>query len=208
MRAVFNPRLWLFIWLGLGALGLLYVILSASLSGGVEKAPRSASQAQVFSDPALAVGAMEKFVFAPEARRAPGVEFLDGAETTSLAAFRGRVTLVNFWATWCAPCVRELPALDALEGALGGEDFAVVAVAADPKGPEAAAAFLDKLGADRLGHYADPKLSLVIATGGSAALPLSILYDREGREIGRLLGEADWNSNEAKALIKAAIEAP
>jgi thiol-disulfide isomerase/thioredoxin len=207
LRAVYSPRLWLLVWLGIGAAGLLYVILSAALSGGDEKA-RPAASARVFSDPALAVGAMEKFIFAPEARQAPTDEFLAGGETTSLGAFRGRVTLVNFWATWCAPCLRELPALDALEGALGGKDFAVVAVAADPKGPEEAAAFLDKLGVKRLGRYADPKLKLVIATGGSAALPLSILYDRDGREIGRLLGEADWSSLEAQALIRAAMAAP
>lgn len=207
MRAIYSPRLWLLVWLGIGAAGLLYVILSAALSGGDEKA-RPAASARVFSDPALAVGAMEKFIFAPEARQAPTDEFLASGETTSLRAFRGRVTLVNFWATWCAPCLRELPALDALEGALGGKDFAVVAVAADPKGPEAAAAFLDKLGVKRLGGYADPKLKLVIATGGSAALPLSILYDRDGREIGRLLGEADWSSLEAQALIRAAMAAP
>jgi thiol-disulfide isomerase/thioredoxin len=207
LRAIYSPRLWLLVWLGIGAAGLLYVILSAALSGADEKA-LPASPARVFSDPALAVGAMEKFIFAPEARQAPTDGFLAGGETTSLRAFRGRVTLVNFWATWCAPCLRELPALDALEGALGGKDFAVVAVAADPKGPEAAAAFLDKLGVERLGHYADPKLKLVIATGGSAALPLSILYDREGREIGRLLGEADWSSPEAQALIRAAMAAP
>ena len=118
---------------------------------------------------------------------------------------RGNVILVNFWATWCAPCLKELPSLDALEGALGGPDFAVVAVAADPSGPEAAGAFLEKLKLRNLKLYADPKLALAIATGGSAVLPVSILYDAEGREIGRYVGEADWASAEAKALIKAAI---
>jgi hypothetical protein len=92
-----------------------------------------------------------------------------------------------------------------LQAEFGGENFAVVAVAADPKGPEAAAAFLDRLNVVNLTLYTDPKLALVIATGGSAALPLSILYDAQGREIGRLAGEADWSSPEAKSLIRAAI---
>ncbi len=202
MRAFFNPRLWLMGLLGLGGAALLYVILSAALSGGPEKAPGDRA---VFSEPALATGAMEKFVFAASARSAPTEPFLHSGAQTTLAAFRGRTVLVNFWATWCAPCLKELPSLDALEAEMGGEDFAVVAVAADPKGPEIAAAFLDKLNIRNLALYADPKLSLVIATGGSTALPLSILYDSKGREIGRLSGEADWASREAKALVQAAI---
>lgn len=204
MRALFNPRLWLIALLALGGAGLLYVILSAALSGRPERADARPG-APVLHDVRLASGAMEKFVFAASARKAPAEPFLhDGAET-SLAAFRGRTVLVNFWATWCAPCLKELPSLDALQAALGGETFTVIAVAADPKGPEAADAFLQKLGVRNLKLSADPKLSLVIATGGSTQLPLSILFDAEGREIGRLLGEADWNSADAKALIRAAI---
>lgn len=202
MRAAFNPRLWLMALLALGGAGLLYVILAAALSG---RPPSAAKEAPVLHDVRLASGAMEKFVFAASAREAPAEPFLhDGAETT-LRAFRGRTILVNFWATWCAPCIKELPSLDTLAGELGGDDFAVIAVAADPKGPEVAGAFLDKLGIENLKLSADPKLALVIATGGSASLPLSVLYDAQGREIGRLSGEADWASAEAKALVRAAI---
>lgn len=205
MRAAFNPRLWLIGLLALGAAGLLYVILAAALSGRPSSA---ATEAAVLQDVRLASGAMEKFVFAASAREAPAEPFLhDGAQTT-LRAFRGRTVLVNFWATWCAPCLKELPSLDALAGELGGQDFTVLAVAADPKGPQAAQAFLDKLGVQHLKLSADPKLALVIATGGSASLPLSILYDARGREIGRLSGEADWASDEAKALIRAATNSP
>ena len=206
MRAILNPRLWLLGLLALGAAAILYVILSAALSGR-QGQPDAGPAAPVFHDARLAGGAMEKFVFAASARTAPVEPFLRGSEATSLSEFRGRTVLVNFWATWCAPCLRELPSLDALDADLGGEKFAVVAVAADPKGPGAAAAFLEKLNLRNLELYADPKLALVIATGGSAALPLSILYDARGREIGRLAGEADWASNEAKALIRAAIAA-
>lgn len=203
MNAAFNPRLWLIALLAAGGAGILYVILSAALSGRPENAPRSSP---VLHDVSLARGAMEKFVFAASPRSAPAEPFLhDGAET-SLAAFRGRTVLVNFWATWCAPCLKELPSLDRLQADLGGEDFVVLAVAADPKGPEAAQAFLDRLGIETLKLSADPDLALVIATGGSAQLPLSVLYDREGREIGRLTGEADWASAEAKALVTAALQ--
>lgn len=204
MRAFSSLRLWLVIWGGLGLLGLAYVILSAALSGGEGKPGTRAAETRL-SDTALLVGEMNDFYFASEERRAPSEAFIGPDGAAALDRFRGKVVLVNFWATWCAPCLKELPSLDRLQGELGGEDFEVVAVAADPKGPDAARAFLEKLEIRRLALFADPQLRLVIATGGSPALPLSILYDRQGREIGRLAGEADWASEEALALIRRAI---
>ena len=203
MRAFQNPRLWLIGWLSLGAAGLLYVILASALSGGAPKSPKAD---RPLNDVSLLTGEMAKFVFASSLRQAPSAVFLgDGGEMT-LADFRGKAVLVNFWATWCGPCLRELPSLDALEGALGGEDFAVVAIAADPRGPDAARAFLDKLNIRHLPLYADPTLAFAIASEVPSVLPVSILFDGSGREIGRLVGEADWASPEARALIARAIE--
>lgn len=207
LRIFISPRLWLFIWLGLGAAGLLYVILSAALSGKTQdRAGERHAAAGPLSDPNLLVGEMADFVYAAAPRTAPSETFLHDGEEISLGQFRGKTILVNFWATWCAPCLKELPSLDALERDMGGGDFTVVAVAADPKGPEVAQEFLDKLKLKNLKLYADPKLTLTIATGGSGVLPISILYDAQGREIGRYLGEADWSSPEAKALMRAAIK--
>lgn len=205
LRVLVSPRLWLVIWLGIGAAGLLYVILSAALSGKPQEAGRHGGAAAILSDPRLQVGEMADFVYAAAERTAPAETFLHEGRQVSLAEFRGKTVLVNFWATWCAPCLKELPSLDALEQELGGEDFAVVAIAADPKGPQAAQEFLDRLNLKNLKLYADPTLSFTIATGGSAVLPLSILYDAHGREIGRYTGEADWSSAEAKALMRASI---
>ncbi|MBL4619587.1 MAG: TlpA family protein disulfide reductase, partial [Marinicaulis sp.] len=128
-----------------------------------------------------------------------------GSERVSLKDFRGKVVLLNFWATWCAPCLKELPSLDALEARLGGRDFEVVAIAADPRGPEVAAEFLDRLNITNLKLYTDPRLIFATSIGGADILPVSILYDARGNEIGRLVGEADWTSPEAIQLVESAI---
>lgn len=203
MRILFSPRLWLFIWLGLGAVALSYVILAASLSGGAAGAAKKPAFER--RDPAFLMGEMADFTYAFPARRAPEETFLHEGKEMTLRDFRGKAVLVNFWATWCAPCLKELPSLDALEGELGGADFQVVAVAADPRGPEVATQFLDKLGIEHLRLYADPQLSLAIAIGGAAVLPVSVLYDADGNEVGRLVGEADWTAPESKRLIGSAI---
>ncbi len=205
MRAFFNPRLWLLIWLGVGAAGLLYVILASSLSGQGGVKPEKSASTEVFADPALLIGEVEEFRYAFPPRMATATPFWRGGIEVSLAEFRGKAVLVNFWATWCTPCLKELPSLDRLQADFGGEEFAVVAVAADPLGEEVAQRFFEKLEIRHLELYTDPQLRFAIASGGSSVLPVSILFDAQGREVGRLVGEADWSSPEARALVKHAI---
>ncbi|MEE2691430.1 MAG: TlpA disulfide reductase family protein [Pseudomonadota bacterium] len=203
MSALKSPRFWLIVWGGLGALVVLYVIIAASVQSGPQK-PHPAKM----NDPALLVGEMADFAYAVPPRGTPLAPFEhDGAELT-LETFRGKAILVNFWATWCAPCLKELPSLDALQQALGGGDFEVVAIAADPRGPDAAKAFLDKLEIGHLKLYADPRLRLASSIGGGSVLPVSVLYDRDGQEVGRLVGEADWQSPEARRLVESVIKRP
>ena len=137
----------------------------------------------------------------------PAIEFVDGdGATKSLADFKGKVVLLNIWASWCVPCREEMPALDKLEQELGGKDFAVVAVNIDKGGPDKARAFLAETGATHLGLYTDPtsKMFAVLKTVG---MPTTLVLDRDGKEIGRLVGPADWSSPEAKRVVEAAIAA-
>ena len=124
----------------------------------------------------------------------------DDAPVT-LAAFRGRPLLVNLWATWCAPCVAEMPTLDAL-AAQQGERMTVIAVAQDLQGAAVVDPWFQKAGLKALQPYLDPKNGLLDAA--SSALPTSILYDAEGRELWRVVGAIDWQGDEAKALLAEA----
>jgi thiol-disulfide isomerase/thioredoxin len=122
-----------------------------------------------------------------------------------LSDFAGRVVLLNLWATWCAPCVREMPTLDRLQAELGGPDFEVVALSSDRAGAAAVEPFFRTHGLSRLGVYLDPQGEATRALG-TRGLPTTVLIDREGREVGRLEGVAEWDSPEAKALIRAYID--
>ncbi len=121
-----------------------------------------------------------------------------------LADWKGKVILVNFWATWCAPCRKELPALDALNRDFGGEDFAVVTIAAGRNALPGITRLFDEVGVTSLPIYLDPKLQLSREMG-VLGLPVSLLLDREGREIARMSGDAEWNSESARAIVAALI---
>jgi len=145
---------------------------------------------------------MEQFSFTKPPRPAPQTPFQagDGTQVT-LADFKGRVLLVNFWATWCAPCVKELPSLDELQLRLGGEGLLVLAVSQDRGGAAVAGPFLKKLEVNRLGLFLDSKMKLGRAFG-ARALPWTILIGRDGKVIGQLPGYAEWDSDEALELIR------
>ena len=132
----------------------------------------------------------------------------DGGEI-SLAKFKGVPVLVNLWASWCAPCVKELPTLDKLAAAhrVDGQ-LGVIAVSQD-NGPQASVnAFLAKLKIEDLGAYHDPKMALSGALGPDTVLPTSILYDANGKEVWRYVGDLDWTSPEAAKLLAEAGASP
>ncbi len=135
-------------------------------------------------------------------REFPALRFNDGrAMPTSLAAFRGRVVLLNLWASWCAPCVKEMPTLDRLQSALGGPDFEVVALSIDEAGAPAVQSFFRRTGIKALHPYVDA-FREASASLAAAGIPATFLIDREGREVGRKLGPANWDAPPVLTLIR------
>ena len=147
-------------------------------------------------------GEFKQFIPSPVVRPAPQTAFINAqGQSATIAAWRGRVLLVNFWATWCVPCVKEMAALDRQQAALGGEGLAVLALSQDRGGMAIVRPFYDKLGLQSLEVLLDPQ-GAVARDFAVTVLPVSIVIDRQGREVGRLEGPADWDSPQATALLR------
>ncbi len=125
-----------------------------------------------------------------------------------LADFRGKPVLLNLWATWCAPCRAEMPALDALQKEKGGNAFEVVAVNVDTGDDTKPKKFLKEIGVETLGFYRDPTIALfneAKTRGLALGLPVTMLIDAEGCLIAHMNGPAEWSSPDAKRLVDAAL---
>ena len=138
-------------------------------------------------------------------RDLPEIRFADeeGHELT-LADFRGRVVLLNVWATWCVPCRKEMPTLDRLQAKLGGKDFLVIPLSIDREGVAPVKRFYQELKFEKLAIYVDPsgKGSQALAIPG---VPTTLLIDRQGREVARKMGPAEWDGEETLSLVKQTI---
>jgi thiol-disulfide isomerase/thioredoxin len=182
----------------IGVAAVLYIIVQASIKpeqpGGLSSVAR---------------GEMGKLVVPAEAAPAPADTFYDAAgKPLRIADFRGKVLILNLWATWCAPCVQEMPTLAKLAGAYAGKPVAVVPVSVDtPADVDRAKAFIAQH--PPLGFYNDPKMKLPFSLKPQAAgMPTTVIYGADGVERGRVSGGADWSGPDARAVIDHLLAQP
>jgi thiol-disulfide isomerase/thioredoxin len=157
----------------------------------------------------LARGEVAAVKIAQSPLKLPALAFRDATgQPLTLEHWRGRTVLLNLWATWCVPCRKEMPALDALQQRLGSPSFEVVAVNIDTRDPDKPKAFLKELGIEKLAYYADPTAKTfqdLKEIGRAFGMPTTMLVDRQGCELGTVAGPAEWASDDAVKLIQAAI---
>ena len=170
------------------------------------------SGARIASLAPLARGEVAAFEVATAGTPAPALAFRspDGGPA-SLAAFRGRTVLLNLWATWCEPCKREMPALDQLQGELGGPSFEVAAINMDTRDTGKPREWLRQNGIGRLAYYADPEAKIfqeLRRAGIVEGLPTTLLVGPDGCILGKLSGWAEWASPDGLALVRKAIGGP
>ncbi|MEE8563647.1 MAG: TlpA disulfide reductase family protein [Alphaproteobacteria bacterium] len=156
----------------------------------------------------LVRGEIQHFRLLGNPRPVPEVSFTDArGKVVRLARFRGKVVLLNFWATWCAPCRREMPALDRLQETLGGPRFEVVALSLDRSGLKAVRPYFQEIGLKTLAVYLDPR-GKVQRIFNITRFPTTVLIDARGFEVGRVEGPAEWMAPEARALVRFFMDQP
>jgi thiol-disulfide isomerase/thioredoxin len=154
---------------------------------------------------ALATGPMAAVIVHSLRKDIPAFDLAaaDGS-TVNLSKWKGRVVLLNLWATWCAPCRKEIPDLVEVQKILGGPEFEVVTLSVDRKGYEPSLSFLKDVKAETLALYTDTEMKSMAALQ-AIGLPATVLIDKQGKEAARLLGPAPWSSAEAQTMIKALV---
>ena len=154
---------------------------------------------------ALREGDMKKLMFHSTPAPAPLTEYeRDDGTTGTLADYRGKHIVLNFWATWCAPCRVEMPMLSNLQTAMGSDAFEVVTIATGRNPPPAMKKFFDEIGVDNLPLHRDPQSALARQMG-VFGLPITVILNPEGQEVARLRGDAHWDGPEAQAVIAALL---
>ncbi len=191
----------------LAGAGAIYGIGFAAGNGEAQAC--AADQATLARVKQAAQGEVAAVIVPDEPSPLPQMSFVDGdGKTRSVADWKGKVVLLNLWATWCVPCREEMPALDALQRDAGGDDFEVVPVNIDRGDDQKPKKFYAENGITSLGLYQDSKSEIfqVLKRRGQAfGLPTTLILDREGCEIAHLPGPAEWDSDDAKAFIRAAV---
>lgn len=181
---------------------LIFALLYTAFAFGAN--PAFANDAETIL--ALRDGDMRKLVVhdAPKATTTATFDLADDAGEATLADYEGKYILLNFWATWCAPCRKEMPHLSALQNEFGGDMFEVLTIASGRNSPQGIKRFFEETGISNLPRHQDPKQA-VSSQLGVFGLPVTLLIDPEGREIARLQGDANWHGESARTIIKALI---
>ena len=211
-RSLAKKRLAIVILGGIAGVGVglaaIYGIATLTGNPGATAACRPAVQRALAVAP-FARGEVAALIPATKPLAIPNLDLVDAAgKAHALAEWRGRTVLLNLWATWCVPCRKEMPALDALQQKLGGPKFEVLALNIDTRDPDKPKAWLKEVGITKLAYYADPSAKAfqdLKVIGRAVGLPTSILIDPAGCEIGYLAGPAEWASEDAVRLIQAAL---
>jgi thiol-disulfide isomerase/thioredoxin len=157
----------------------------------------------------LAHGEIAALTVARTPFKVPDLTFKDAqGRERKLSDWRGRTVLLNLWATWCVPCRKEMPALDKLQAALGGDKFEVVTINIDTRDPEKPLAFLKEAGVMHLAYYSDQSAKVfqeLKLAGKAFGMPTTLIVDPSGCEIGEMAGPAEWASDDGVKFVSAAI---
>jgi thiol-disulfide isomerase/thioredoxin len=192
---------------GIGLAGAVYGIAAFQRNAGDPACAPAVDMARRIAP--LARGEVAGVVVAERPLRLPDLTMRDAAgQERRLSEWRGRTVLLNLWATWCVPCRKEMPALDALEAKLGGPAFQVVAINIDTRDLDKPKNWLKDTGIDRLTYYADPSAKVfqeLKVVGRATGMPTTLLVDPAGCEIATLAGPAEWASDDAVKLVTAAL---
>ena len=192
-----------------GLIGYLGVTGFGGLMTGGDPACRAAVATAKRIAP-LAHGEVAALTMASKPLRLPDLAFEDAdGKPKKLSDWHGKTVLVNLWATWCVPCRREMPALEALQTKLEGPNFEVVAINIDTRDPDRPKNFLKAANLTRLGFFNDQKAKVfqdLKSVGRALGMPTSVLVDGRGCEIATIAGPAEWNSDDAVKLIQAAVK--
>jgi thiol-disulfide isomerase/thioredoxin len=149
---------------------------------------------------------IEKLTWSESPQPATDAPFQNGkGDAVTLADYHGKVVVVNLWATWCAPCIREMPTLDTLQSELGGDDLHVIAMSQDREGEPIARPFMEKNEWSNLDLYVAPNLAFARAAEVKG-LPTTLIIDKQGREVARLQGTAEWDSTEVRSVLEKLID--
>lgn len=190
------------------AAAFLYGAVGPGASPALALDETPASEAALNGARSLSIGQMRRLIVHKEPKPFVATQFKDEAgERLTLADFKGEIVLVNLWATWCAPCKKEMPSIDRLGERLNGQPFRIVAISVDRGDAiEKAKRFLsEEIEARHLDFYIDETFTLP-REAGAVGLPTSFLIDRAGNEVARITGDAEWDSAEAVAVIERLLE--